>query len=219
MTKRIHSFDLWGTLVVQPALGPRVIQAHREVAAGKVNPATIEETVANYQAVLDGEARATGANKKAFVDALEEPVWAAYRDGKVNINFEGALYEDALTAIDRIVTAGQGYCVLTTGNSFWIRKALTDIDAGIGKELGEVYFGSKATPEPFERAETDIRAKGGQLVTHTEDQLKGFKGLLTSSIDDVTLIYVERTNLATREQVTAAGIHQYVTNLKNATYM
>ena len=219
MTKRIHSFDLWGTLVIQPALGSRVIQAHREVAAGKVNPATIEETIANYQAVLDGEARATGANKKAFVDALEEPVWAAYARGEVNVNFNGALYEDALAVIDRVVTAGDSYCVLTTGNSFWIRQALTDIDASLGNELGEVYFGSKATSEPFERAEADIRAKGGQLVTHTEDQLKGFGGILASSLDNVTLIYVERANLATKEQVTTAGIHQYVTDLRTATYV
>ena len=222
-TQLIHGFDLWGTLVDQFVFGPRVIEAYQTLMDGRVTTDELKVKVAqhikNYQGVLDGEDWATGERKKEFVDNVEEPLWQAYSRGKAEVDFSGALYDDTLGAMDNIVTAGQGLCIITTGDSFWIKKALMDMAPDIGKVMGEVYFGNKTQAETFEAAAQDLMTKGGQLVTHTEDQLKGFAGLLKSDlVKRINTVYVERADLATPDQVHAAGITIYTTDLRRIPY-
>lgn len=225
--KPVHGFDLWGTLVDQVVFGPRVIEAYSALASAGAGTdeekAQIAANIENYQGVLDGKDWATGARKKEFVDGVEEPLWQAYARGEASVNFQGALYADALEVMKDIVFSGEGVCIITTGDSFWIKKALKDASLIVGETMGEVYFGNKSKPEPFEAAALDILAKGGQLVSHTEDQLKGFAGLLASNLKDkLCMVYVERADiaapLATPEQVKTAGIDFYVRDLRQVLY-
>ena len=228
----IHGFDLWGTLVDQVVFGPRVIEAYQALMdrrAGNIEgvvsmgtdeeKARIAQNIENYQGVLDGKDWATGARKKEFVDNVEEILWQSYARGEAEVDFTGALYDDTLGAMDNIASAGQGLCIITTGNSFWIKKALSDDAPDIAKVMGEVYFGNKTLAKTFEAAAQDLEHKGGQLVTHTEDQLKGFSGLLKSElVKRMNTVYVERANLATPEEVRAAGITAYTTDLRKVPY-
>ncbi len=255
----VHGFDLWGTLVDQIVFGPRVIEAYHALASANVESRTgksvgtvagtsagtdeemaqIATNIQNYQGVLDGKDWATGARKKEFVDAVEEPLWQAYARGEASVNFEGALYTDALSVMSDIVASKEGLCIITTGNSFWIKKALKDASPAVGEAMGEVYFGNKSTPAPFDTAMEDLVRQGRQLVSHTEDQIKGFAGLfdskramyvtgdehlihrlIPSCMFQIATVYVERGNpaLATEEQVKSAGISMYVTDLRNVPY-
>ena len=234
----VHGFDLWGTLVIQPELGPRVIEAYRAVAEDNGVPEeTIEERIGNYKGVLDGEEWATGSKKAKFVVDLEEPVWQAYVNSRVDVDFEGVLYDDCLSVMQDIAQAGEGLCIITTANAVWVQKVLKSVNPEIGEKLGNIYFGNKTTPVPFNYAMADLEQKGERLVSHTEDQLKGFSGLFNSNramyaTDDehlvhrriastmfqVATVYVERDDLATPEQVASKGITTFVRDLRDVPY-
>lgn len=221
----VHGFDLWGTLVKQSALGPRVTEAYQTLMKQQhVSDEVAAQHVENYNALLRGEAWATGERKKSIVDAVEEPLWKAYAKGHAHVDFKGTFYDDAIKSVVDILSAGEGFCIITTGNSFWVTQALKDVeqslgDASLQDRIGKVYFGSKATPKPFEDAANDIANKNGMLVSHTEDQLAGFKGLLESKLKgNVATIYVERAALATPETVKVAGVDRYVTDLGQIAY-
>ena len=94
-TMPVHSFDLWGTLVQQDVLGPRVLNAYREVMDGRINPLEIDQNVENYEGVLRGDPRSL-EHKKDYVNTIEDPVWDAFLGGRVNINFNGVFYQDSL---------------------------------------------------------------------------------------------------------------------------
>lgn len=216
--KPVHSFDLWGVLVVQSVLGPRVLESYQELMDGQESPETIADRVRNYQGVLDGEAWAL-AQKKANVDTVEDALWPAYLRGEINVDFDGAIYQDALDVLDDIDRVMEGFSILTTGNSPWVRQALSSLNPAVGRALRRVYSGDKSKPEAYERAAEDIRHNGGRMVSHTEDQLKGLGGILQSDLrHSVKLVYVERTNLATPEQVREAGVPTHTRDLTEVPY-
>lgn len=215
----VHSFDLWGTLVIQEVLGPRVLEAYQNLMHGKESPETIAENIANYDGILKGDKKAL-EHKKAYVNTIEDPLWEAYAQNQVNVDFEGALYEDALTVMKDITGAKEDLVILTTGNSPWVKQAVSSLDQGIGERLRKVYSGDKSKPEAYESTAEDIAAYNGQMVSHTEDQLKGLAGILQSDLKDtVKLIYVERADLATPGEVKAAGVETYVTDLRDVKYV
>jgi len=215
----VHSFDLWGTLVIQETLGPRVLSAYDGLMQGRESPEKIAENIRNYNGVLRGDKKALG-NKKEYVNSIEDPLWEAYAQNKVNVNFEGALYQDALDVMNGIAEAGEGLTILTTGNSPWVRQAIMSLNPLIAERLRKVYSGNKAEAQAYESAALDIIANGGQMVSHTEDQLKGLAGILQSDLkDSIRLIYVERANLSTPEEVMAKGIEHYVRDLRDVKYV
>ncbi|MBI4453783.1 HAD family hydrolase [Candidatus Woesearchaeota archaeon] len=214
----VHSFDLWGTLVIQDVLGPRVLEAYNQLMNGKESPEIIAQNIANYDGVLKGDKKAL-ENKKVHVDTIEDPLWTAYLRGEIDVNFDGALYQDALTVMDDIAKAGEGLCILTTGNSPWVHKAVASLNPIVGDVLGKVYSGNKAKPEAYEVAANDLSRNMTQMVSHTEDQMKGLAGILQSELrHQVVLVYVERANLAVADDVLAQGIDHYVTDLTRLLY-
>ena len=216
--KPVHSFDLWGTLVIQDVLGPRVLEAYQQLMAGQETPEMIAQNMANYDCVLRGDKKAI-ENKKAYVDTIEDPLWDAYLQGEADVNFDGALYQDALTVMDQIAKAGEGLCILTTGNSPWVKKAVASVNPKVGDVLGKIYSGNKAKPEAYEAAANDLRRMQAQMVSHTEDQLNGLVGILQSELRNrVELVYVERAGLATADEVLSTGIGRYVTDLAEVPY-
>ena len=212
----VHSLDLWGTSVILDVLGPRVLEAYAEVMDGKENPEIIERNIRNYQRVLEG----SSTDKKARVDAVEDRLWPVYLAGKVNVNFDGAIYQDALNVMDNIARADERIVILTTGDSPWVRQALTSLNPRIGLALDKVYSGDKSKPQVYDDTAKDIAQLGGQLVSHTEDQMKGLSGLLQSDLrSNVEIIYVERSEGDNSEKVLAAGVDQCVRNLNEAKYV
>src|SRR3989338_4339916 len=216
--KPVHSFDLWGTLVIQHVLGPRVLEAYLQLMAGQDTFERVARNMANYEGVLRGDKKAL-EDKKAHIDTVEDPLWNAYLQGEVNVNFEGVLYHDALTAMDEIVESEEGLCILTTGSLPWVKKAIASVNPKVGEFLGKVYSGNKENPEVYEATADDLRRNQAKLVSHTEDQMKGFAGILQSELrKQVELVYVERANLSTADEVLSRGIHRYVTDLANVPY-
>lgn len=214
----VHSFDLWGTLVIQDVLGPRVLEAYNQLMSGQETPETIAQNIANYDGVLKGDKKAL-ENKKLHVDTIEDPLWTAYLRGEIDVNFEGALYQDALTVMDDIAKAGEGLCILTTRNSPWVHKAVASVNPMVGIVLGKVYSGNKALPQAYETAAEDLIRSHAQMVSHSEDQMKGLAGILQSELrHQVMLIYVERIGLATADEVLSKGIDHYVTDLTRLSY-
>ncbi|MBS3122848.1 HAD family hydrolase [Candidatus Woesearchaeota archaeon] len=214
----VHSFDLWGTLVIQDVLGPRVLEAYNQLMNGKESPETIAKNIANYDGVLRGDKKAL-ENKKVHVDTIEDPLWNAYLRGEIDVNFDGALYQDALNIMDDIAKAGEGLCILTTGNSPWVHKAVASVNPLVGGVLGKVYSGNKALPQAYEAAAEELKRSHAQMVSHTEDQMKGLAGILQSELrNQVVLVYVERIGLATPDDVLSKGIDYYVTDLTKLSY-
>ncbi|MBI2548752.1 hypothetical protein HYW21_05370 [Candidatus Woesearchaeota archaeon] len=216
--KPVHSFDLWGTLAIQEVLGPRVLEAYKQLMTGQDTPERVAQNMINYDGVLRGDKKAL-ENKKAYVDTVEDPLWNTYLRGEVDVNFDGALYQDALTAMDQIAEAGEGLCILTTGTSPWVKKAVASVNPRVGEVLGKVYSGNKASPGVYEAAAEDLKRMQSQMVSHTEDQLKGLAGILQSELrNQVGLVYVERVGLATADEVLSQGIDHYVTDLAEVPY-
>ena len=154
--KPVHSFDLWGTLVIQDVLGPRVLKVYQQLMNGQDTLERVAQNMANYEGVLRGDKKAL-ENKKAHVDAVENPLWNAYLRGEVDVNFEGVMYQDALTAMDEIAESGEGLCILTTGNSPWVKKAIASVNPKVGEVLGKVYSGNKANPKAYEAIDDDLK--------------------------------------------------------------
>ena len=122
--------------------------------------------------------------------------------------------------MDKIAEAGEGLCILTTGNSPGIKKAVASVNPRVGEVLGKIYSGNKAKAEAYEAAANDLRRMQAQMVSHTEDQLKGLAGILQSELrNQVELVYVERAGLATAAEVLSTGIDRYVTDLAEVSYI
>jgi hypothetical protein len=214
----IHSFDLWGTLVMQQVLGPRVLEAYDELMRGQEDPDVVRRNIANYNDILEGDPVAL-ENKKAYVDTVEDLLWAAYTTNRIDVDFNGVFYQDAMDVMADIVGAGEELCILTTGDSPWVIQAVTSLDPDVGRRIRGVYSGDKTLSKTYEGTAEDIAANNGQVVSHTEDQLKGLTGILQSHLRaSVQLVYVERAHHATREQISAKGIDHYVSDLRTVNY-
>ena len=213
--KFVHSFDLWGTMVIQEVMGPRVLDAYAALMA-EADQDKVQQNIANYQAILRGD-KAALANKKQFVDAVEDPLWKAFLKGEIDVPFNGAFYEDAIAVASDIVDAGEDICILTTGDSPWVPRALASISDKLGNKT--VYSGDKSKPQAYEAAAMHLAGKGACMLSHTEDQLKGLAGILASDLKkSIKLVYVERANLATPDQVQATGIDYFVRDLREVPY-
>ncbi len=214
---RVHSFDLWGVLVQQDVLGPRVLDAYRSLLDGREAVETIEQHCAGYQGVLEGRPEAL-ARKKEHVDTVEDPLWDAYLKGHCTVDFTGAFYADALDVLGDITRSRERFSILTTGNSPWVRKAVSSLNPEAGENLVDVFSGNKTQAEAYESTARALAGRGLRMVSHTEDQLKGLAGILASPLRSrLMLVYVERAGLATEEEVRVQGI-RYVTDLRDVHY-
>jgi FMN phosphatase YigB (HAD superfamily) len=214
----VHSFDLWGTLVIQNILGPRVLEAYKALMQGQEDPDIVRRNIAHYNDVLQGDSVAL-ENKKVYVDAVEDPLWLAYTTRQIDVDFTGTFYQDAIDVMADIVGVGEELCILTTSNSPWVQQAVTSLHPDVGRRIRNVYSGNKTLSQTYEATAADIATNHGQMVSHTEDQLKGLTGILQSDLRNcVKLVYVERADHVTQEHVSAKGIDHYVRDLKNVTY-
>ncbi len=216
----VHSFDLWGTLVIQKELGPKVTSAYRQLMDGKVDAETIEFNAGRYDRLIEGDkSDEIMDNKKSIVDSVEDPLWPVYMKGQIDVDFNGALYSDCLDVMSDIVASGEKYCILTTGASPWVQDALTSVDERVGRAMVKLYSGDKSKPGAYEIAAADLESQGAEMVSHTEDQIKGLKGLIDGQLKQgVHIVYVERLALETRESALDAGVDTFVKDLTDVPY-
>ncbi len=210
----IHSFDLWGPIVDATELGKRKVELYRQIAVDRnIDPEVAKKVIADYQGLIDGESWATGKRKGEIINALEGVV------GKsgLPINYDGVFQEDGLYVMDEILNAGEGVIVLTSKPASWLKE---NLPSELGERVGEVYHGDKSDPNTFIEVIGNESAQGRHVISHTADELPELIAALgTGLFDERGLIYINRNNSNTPEQVLSRGITRYVNNLKDVGYL
>ncbi len=217
--KPVHSFDLWGTLVNQEILGSRVLQAYKGLMNfGSFDKKGAERNICAYESILTQKGDFLSQNKKQIVNIIENPVWIAYAGGEVEISFEDVFYDDALETLEYIVKAHERVCILTTGESPWVQRALR-AQISLFKDVDiPVYFGDKTQPETYDAAALNLSKRKLKMVSHTEDTMAGFVGLLKSRLNRTVMkTYVDRADYAP-ETLLSLGI-DYVRDLRDVSYI
>jgi hypothetical protein len=211
----VHSFDVWGVLIDANVLGGRKIDAYKKLAEQTgINPEVIAQNVNDYNALLRGEAWATGERKGAIIDGVEKPLIDAH--GKVAIDYTGVFYDDSLTTMRSILDAGEGVIVFSSKPAQWIKE---NIAPDLAARIGEIYAGAKNKPEAFRTVVEQERALNRYPVSHTADELPELSAALQSGLFSTAgLIYVNRNNSNSEQDVTDAGIRIYVPTLADIQY-
>jgi len=211
--KPVHSFDLWGVLIDQYVLGERKIDLYKETArAEKVPEDEITRVVQEYRDLLDGKSWATGSRRSDIIDALEgeEPA------NDIQIDYTTAFMKDALMVMKRILDAGEGILIFTSKPVSTLGEQLS---ATIGKKIGEVRWGNKGDPATFRSVYDLEKGLGNRLVSHTADELPELVAAKESGLFPLNgLIYVNRNESNSEDQVRKAGIEKYVNDLRDVEY-
>lgn len=211
--KPVHSFDLWGVLVDQKLLGQRKIDLYKSNARkNRVPEHEIMRIVQDYRDLLDGKPWATGSRRSDIIDALEGQEWVM----EVQTQFKSAFMPDALTVMDEILKAGAGVLIFTSKPAPGLREQLAST---LGREIGEVRWGNKGDPAVFKTV-YDLEMKlGNRIVSHTADELPELVAASKSGLfPSKGLIYINRNQSNSEEDVKKAGIAWYVNDLREVKY-
>jgi hypothetical protein len=170
----VHSFDLIGTLMNLEEFGRRRLAGFRELVANRdlaikcgVDLERAEEYAALYLRLLNKDPTVRGPRTTEIVNAVIKPLEAS----GIKVNYHGIFYDDALGAIDNILSAGQGVIIFSTQYQPWLRETLP---AGIASRVGNIYGDHRKTehPEAFQDVYQAEERMQRMLVTHTADELK-----------------------------------------------
>ncbi|NQU98805.1 hypothetical protein HQ533_05020 [Candidatus Woesearchaeota archaeon] len=207
----VHSFDLWGPIVDATKLGRKALEDYIDIA--KVTSIPVEEAAKaakEYKMLIDGHPDATGARKGEIIDAVENVLKA----NGISKDFGVALQEDGLYVLREILDAGEKAIIFSSKP--WDKYHLPE---DIADRMGDVYDGGKTNPAEFVRVYNTEKGLGRMVVTHTADELPELiAATKTELFKSQGLIYVDRNQSNTREQVLTAGIGQFVTDLKQVDY-
>jgi len=211
----VHSFDIWGVLIDANVLGGRKVDAYQRLAQEiGIEPEVIAQNVNDYNALLRGEAWATGERKGAIIDGVEKPLIDAH--GKVAIDYTGVFYDDSLTTMRSILDAGEGVIVFSSKPAPWLKQ---NISPDLAERIGEIYAGAKNKPEAFRTVVEQERAINRYPVSHTADELPELKAALQSGLFSPSgLIYINRNDSNSEQTVNDAGIKIYVPTLADIRY-
>ena len=211
--KPVHSFDLWGVLLDQQVLGERKIELYRETAGReKQSKDEIEGVVRDYRDLLAGKPRATGSKRIDIIYALG----GGELDEQIRQDYALAFMQDALVVMRQIIEAGEGVLIFTSKPAPGLREQLA---SRLGKNIGEVRWGNKGNPATF-RSVYDLEKKlGNQLVSHTADELPELLAARKSRLfPSQGLIYVNRNESNSEDEVRKAGIDRYINDLRDVEY-
>ena len=211
--KPMYSFDLWGVLIDQKILGQRKIDFYESNARkNRVPEHEIIGTVQDYRDLLDGKPWATGSRRSDIIDALEGQEWVM----EVQTQFKSAFMPDALMVMDEILKAGARVLIFTSKPAPGLREQLAST---LGRDIGEVRWGNKGDPEIFKNV-YDLETKlGNRIVSHTADELPELVAASKSGLFPTEgLIYINRNESNSEEDVKKAGIGRYVNDLREVKY-
>ncbi len=209
----VHSFDLWGVLVDQHLLGRRKIDIYKEIAREKKIPEDqISRVVEDYRALLDGKSWATGKRKAQIIKAISGP---ALRN-KIQPYYASCLFQDALDVMKEVIEGGEGVVIFTSEPAPGLREQLAP---KIGERIGEIRYGNKADPASF-RAVYELESRlGNRIVTHTADELPELVAARKSGLfQPGGLIYINRNDIDSEDEVKTKGIDCYVNDLREVRY-
>lgn len=214
----VHSFDLWGPVIDAKLLGERKINLYRDWMSDEPHPIDEEHTthmnqvIADYQALIDGEAWALGERKGEIINALESVV----RASETPINYDGVFQEDGLYVLNEILDAGEEAIIFTSKPAPWLKP---NMPKEISERLGEVYADKKTDPEAFKRVYAAEASRNRQVITHTADEMPELEAAVkTGLFQKEGLIYINRNNTNGMDTVLAAGVGQYVNSLQDVNY-
>jgi hypothetical protein len=211
--KPVHSFDLWGVLIDQYVVGERKIDLYREIARLDMVPEDeIKRVVQDYRDLLDGESWATGLRRSEIIDALEGEKLA----NDIQIDYTLAFMQDALIVMGEILETGEGVLIFTSKPAPDLGEQL---GATLGRNIGEVRWGNKGDPAIFRSMYELEKGLGNHLVSHTADELPELVAAKESGLfPPNSLIYINRNESNSENEVRKAGIGRYVNDLRNIEY-
>ncbi len=211
--QRVHSFDLWGPILDTMKLGQQYIERYRQITANQNSSLDIiEKAISEYEAWMRGEDWALD-DKSRICAAVEEIV----ENSNLPLDYNpDLLQQDGLYVMDEILNAGEGVIVVSSGKAPWLKSILP---SEISDRMGEVYLGKKTDPETFFKIFKSEAGEGRQIMSHTADELPELETALeTGLFFPQNLIYINRNNSKTSQQVLDEGIGKYVNNLIDVGY-
>jgi hypothetical protein len=209
----VHSFDLWGVVVNQYVLGQHKIEIYEDIAKrGHVPKEVTKRVIQNYRALLKGESWATGTKKAEITGAIHCPGL----DDEIKHYYPSALMEDALYVFGEILDAGGGIVIFTSEPAPGFKE---QFPSGLRERIGEIRHANKSDPVSFKEIYARERGLGHIVVSHTADELPELIAARKSGLfRQAGLIYVNRNDSNSEEEVRGEGIGQYVNDLRNVDY-
>lgn len=210
----LHSFDLWGVIVDQVILGQRKIQLFKELAAKQgMSPEEIAHIVREYQDLLNGEPYAVGTRKSEIIDAMDAPTFAR----GILPEYAAAFFPDTLAAMKAILEAGEKVMVFTSKPA---EGLVPQLSAALGNRVDDLRYADKNSPEAFKELYDRQRSDGSCWISHTADELPELIAARKSGLfSPYGLIYVNRNNSNSHEDVQKWGICRYVNDLRDIDYL
>jgi phosphoglycolate phosphatase-like HAD superfamily hydrolase len=209
----LHAFDLWGVIVDQKILGRRKIQLFRKLAAKEgMSPEEIARVVREYQDLLNGTPYAVGTRKSEIIDAMDAPTFAH----GILPDYATAFFQDAVAVIKAILDAGEKVMVFTSKPAEGLVEQLS---VAVGHRMDYIHYADKNRPDAFRELYYQQRQEGNCWISHTADELPELiAARKTGLFSPSGLIYVNRNNSNSKEDVREHGIGIYVNDLRDIGY-
>ncbi len=214
--KPTHSFDLYGPILNTEQLGEQSIEHFQQITEHeKISPEETTKIINDYRALLKGEPWTTGELKNGIIDAIKKPL-AKYPDLKVN--YQSGMYEDGLLVMKDILDCSEGVIIFSSKSADWLKVELPPY---ISERIGTIYGSPKLKPEAFIQVYNSELNHGHRVVTHTADETPELEAAVSSGIfsgHQGKLIFVNRNDQISCEQVMNLGIDYYVNDLREVPY-
>jgi hypothetical protein len=210
----LHSFDLWGVIVDQISLGQRKIQLFKDLAAKQGMPAEeIARIIREYQDLLNGELYAVGTRKSEIIDAMDAPAFAQ----GILPDYATAFFPDAVAVMKAILDMGEKVMVFTSKPAEGLVEQLS---VAVGHRIDDIRYADKNLPDAFRELFHYQQREGNCWISHTADELPELiAARKTGLFSPPGLIYINRNNSNSREDVQIHGICRYVNDLRDIDYL
>jgi hypothetical protein len=210
----LHSFDLWGVIVDQIILGQRKIQLFKDLAAKQgMPPEEIARIVREYQDLLNGEPYAVGTRKGEIIDAMDAPTFAH----GILPDYATAFFPDAVAVMKAILDTGEKVMVFTSKPAEGLVEQLS---GAVGHRIDDIRYADKNRPDAFRELFHQQQREGNRWISHTADELPELiAARKTGLFSPPGLIYINRNNSNSREDVQKHGICRYVNDLREIGYL
>lgn len=220
----VHMFDVYGVILDAEKMGEKAVADFRQVAKDTgIASEVAAKIISDYRALIRNEPWTT-SKKVEIIQALQVPL----NHAGVKTSYAGCFMEDGIYVIRQALDAGEGVSIFSSGNNDSMRPELPE---DIGSRVGNMYDVSKFTfpTTRSKRAKTEPlafvelvgleKALGRQVISHTADELPELEAAIESGkFHAENLVFVNRNNSRTVEEVLAAGVGRYVANLKDLDY-
>jgi hypothetical protein len=187
----VHSFDVYGVLIDQNAIGMQIIELFRDLASGSLQSEEIERRVNSYHALLNKDPIAL--QEKATI--LDEVYNFAINRGGV-LDFSKVFYDDTLHSLAGILDQGQQVVIL--GSQAFEPQYLPE---EIARRMIGSFSGRKNSPDTFNTLAEKLEDQH-RLVSHSEDGLIELRAAAESGLAKRNLVFVNRSSSENENAVT-----------------